>query len=39
VNHIFVLGHEMPFPIGGHLRDGLPNLGLKLTLPLDSTRL
>lgn len=39
VNHIFVMGHEMPFPIGGHLRDGLPNLGLNLVLPLDSTRL
>jgi hypothetical protein len=39
VKHIFVFGHEMPFPIGGHLRDGLPNLGLTLTLPLDSTRL
>jgi hypothetical protein len=38
VKHIIVLGHEMPFPIGGHLKDGLPNLGSNLTLPLDSTR-
>lgn len=39
VKHIFAFSHEMPFPIGGHLRDGLPNLGKNLTLPLDSTRL
>ena len=39
VEHIFTFSHEMPFPIGGHLRDGLPNLGRDLTLPLDSTRL
>jgi len=39
VEHIFAFSHEMPFPIGGHLRDGLPNLGKDLTLPLDSTRL
>jgi len=39
VDHIFTFSHEMPFPIGGHLRDGLPNLGKNLTLPLDSTRL
>jgi len=38
VKHIFTFSHEMPFPIGGHLRDGLPNLGRNLTLPLDSTR-
>ncbi|MBU2444769.1 MAG: metallophosphoesterase [Bacteroidetes bacterium] len=25
--HIFVISHEPAFPIGGHLRDGLPNLG------------
>jgi hypothetical protein len=36
--HIFVVSHEMPFPVGGHLRDGLPYLGMNLTLPLDSTR-
>jgi len=39
VEHIFTFSHEMPFPIGGHLRDGLPNLGRNLTLPVDSTRL
>ncbi|NOX67524.1 MAG: hypothetical protein GXO85_17405 [Chlorobi bacterium] len=39
VEHIFTFSHEMPFPIGGHLRDGLPNLGKNLTLPMDSTRL
>lgn len=38
VKHIFTFSHEMPFPIGGHLHDGLPNLGRNLTLPLDSTR-
>jgi len=38
VSDIFVVSHEPAFPIGGHLRDGLPNLGLKLKLPLDSTR-
>lgn len=36
--YIFVMGHEQPFPIGGHLRDGLPNLGLNLKMPLDSVR-
>lgn len=39
VKHILVFGHEMPFPTGGHLLDGLPNLGLNFVLPLDSTRL
>ena len=38
VRFIFVLAHEMPFPVGGHLHDGLPNLTKELTLPLDSTR-
>jgi len=38
VSDIFVISHEPAFPIGGHLRDGLPNLGLNLKLPLDSTR-
>ncbi len=38
VEHIFVFSHEMAFPTGGHLRDGLPNLGRHLKLPLDSTR-
>lgn len=36
--HIFTFSHEMVFPVGGHLRDGLPNLGRKIVLPLDSTR-
>ncbi len=36
--YIFVMGHETAFPIGGHLRDGLPNLGMNFKLPLDSTR-
>lgn len=39
VKNIFVAGHEMPFPTGGHLKDGLPNLTKNLVLPLDSTRL
>ncbi len=39
VKHIFVFSHEMGFPTGGHLRDGLPNLGRDLVLPLDSTRI
>ncbi len=38
VEHIFTFSHEMPFPMGGHLRDGLPNLRRNFTLPLDSTR-
>ncbi len=38
VKYIFVMSHETAFPIGGHIRDGLPNLGRDLTLPLDSTR-
>jgi hypothetical protein len=38
VKHIFVLTHEPIFPIGGHLHDGLPNLGLNFTGELDSTR-
>jgi len=28
----------MPFPTGGHLRDGLPNLGLNFNGIIDSTR-
>jgi hypothetical protein len=39
VNHIFVFAHEMPFPIAGHLHDGLPNLGLNFSGELDSTRI
>ncbi len=37
-NKIIVVGHEMAFPTGGHLKDGLPNLQSNLTIPLDSTR-
>jgi hypothetical protein len=36
--HIFVLSHEPAFPVGGHLKDCLPNLGKDVTLPLDSIR-
>lgn len=38
VKHIFVFAHEMPYPIGGHLKDGLPYLGDNFTGVLDSTR-
>lgn len=38
VKHIFVFAHEMPYPIGGHLKDGLPYLGDNYTGVLDSTR-
>jgi len=38
VKDIFVVSHEPAFPIGGHLHDALPNLGVNLKLPLDSTR-
>ena len=38
VKHIFVFAHEMPYPIGGHLRDGLPYLGINYSGVLDSTR-
>ena len=38
VKHIFTFSHEMPFPIGGHLRDGLPNLGSDFKGEMDSTR-
>jgi len=38
IKHIFTFAHEMPFPIGGHLRDGLPNLGRNYTGTIDSTR-
>lgn len=36
--HIFTFSHEMPFPTGGHLRDGLPNLGENFNGTVDSTR-
>ncbi|MEE9431838.1 MAG: metallophosphoesterase [Melioribacteraceae bacterium] len=38
VEHIFVVSHEMIYPTGGHLRDGLPNLGRNFKLPMDSTQ-
>lgn len=38
VDHIFVVSHEMIYPIGGHLHDGLPNLGRKFKGVMDSTR-
>lgn len=38
VKHTFIVSHEAAFPIGGHLRDALPNLGMNLKMPLDSTR-
>jgi len=38
VRWIFIQSHEPAFPIGGHLKDALPNLGKDLKLPLDSTR-
>jgi hypothetical protein len=37
--YIIVMGHEQPFPVGGHLKDGLPNLGADLTFPPDSAKL
>ncbi len=37
IKKIFVGSHEMFFPIGGHLRDGLANLGKHFTYPPDST--
>jgi len=36
--HIFVVSHEMIYPTGGHLHDGLPNLGRKFKFPMDSTQ-
>lgn len=38
VKWIFVISHEIVFPTGGHLRDGLANLGRDLQLPLDSVK-
>ncbi len=38
IKHIFTVSHEMAFPTGGHLRDGLPNLGRNFKLPLDSAQ-
>lgn len=39
IQWIFILSHEPAFPIGGHLRDALPNLGLNFKLPADSSKL
>lgn len=39
VKHIFVVSHEMIYPTGGHLHDGLPNLGRKFKGIMDSTRI
>jgi len=38
IKHIFTVSHEMAFPTGGHMRDGIPNLGKHLKLPLDSAQ-
>jgi hypothetical protein len=39
IKHIFVIGHDMFFPNGGHLRDALPFIGMNYTGgELDSTR-
>ena len=38
VDHIFIASHDMIYPVGGHLHDGLPNLGRKFQFPMDSTQ-
>jgi len=38
VNYIFIFGHDVPFPIGGHLHDGFPNLGRRFNPPVDSLK-
>ncbi len=38
VDHIFIVSHDMIYPVGGHLHDGLPNLGRKFKGVMDSTR-
>jgi predicted phosphodiesterase len=38
IEHIFVVSHDMIYPVGGHLRDGLANLGRNFTGEMDSTR-
>ena len=39
INQIFVIGHDMFFPTGGHLRDALPFIGMDYKGgELDSTR-
>ncbi len=38
IKHIFVASHDMLYPVGGHLHDGLPNLGRNFKFPMDSTQ-
>ncbi|MCH8033478.1 MAG: metallophosphoesterase [Bacteroidetes bacterium] len=38
VRYTFVFGHDVPFPIGGHLHDGFPNLGRRFNPPVDSLK-
>lgn len=38
IDHIFIASHDMIYPVGGHLRDGLPNLGRNFQFPMDSTQ-
>ena len=38
VDHVFIASHDMIYPVGGHLHDGLPNLGRKFKFPMDSTQ-
>ena len=38
VDHIIFVSHEMIYPTGGHLHDGLPNLGKNFQLPVNSTQ-
>jgi predicted phosphodiesterase len=38
VDHIFIASHDMIYPVGGHLRDGLANLGRNFKFPMDSTQ-
>jgi len=38
IDHIFVISHDMIYPVGGHLHDGLANLGRKFKFPMDSTQ-
>lgn len=38
VDHIFIVSHDMIYPVGGHLHDGLPNLGRRFNGIMDSTK-
>ncbi len=38
IEHLFVASHDMIYPVGGHLRDGLANLRSNFTGEMDSTR-